>query len=204
MSDNGLPGTGVATTPPVDPLVSGEGLWVATQDDIRDRLAADVAPAQIPRFWASSALGPPKESVKAVLRAEMLGKAKLSDSTRRILAKEANRGVSTEKYERRKKREARRAKYLRCQRAGKLRRDLWLRSTAEGMWYHYRYLAKKRGRSWNITRDEWLDLMYSVPSNSTVELYRLLFFVYLKDPSIGYSISNLRIVDRYSKQIYYQ
>ena len=108
-------------------------------------------------------------------------------------------------YKRRLKR--RREKYWRVERKYKLKRDEWMRTTAEGLWFHYKNKWKRKKVSFTISEDEFLSLMYTmVPSQSgnglassdSKYIYEYMFSIYRLDITKPISIDNITILDRYS------
>jgi hypothetical protein len=101
------------------------------------------------------------------------------------------------------RRAKRRDKYRRVERESKLRRDKWLKTTPDGLWYFYREYAKKRGLSWDIDFDDWMKVMYrELPDGRLI--YEVLFFVERLDKSNkSYTLDSVAIVERYSKAVLY-
>jgi hypothetical protein len=96
----------------------------------------------------------------------------------------------------------RKANYYKYERPSKLARDRRLKSTPEGLWSWYRTYVKRKDCEWAITLEEWMDLMGTVVEGVEIQFYD--FYVYRIDSSIKlFNLSNITIVDRYSKAILY-
>lgn len=97
-------------------------------------------------------------------------------------------------YKRRLKR--RREKYWRVERKYKLKRDEWMKTTAEGLWFDYKNRWKRKNVLFTISEEEFLSLMYTMVDDRYI--YEYLFNIYRLDISKPVSIDNLTIVDRYT------
>lgn len=97
----------------------------------------------------------------------------------------------------------RREKYYRCQREGKLRRDKLLTTYPEGLYKYYKSIAKRKKIAWRISEEEFCNILYSEYLGTPIYKYIFNIVRIDKDKSIGYSTSNITIVDRYNSTIYY-
>jgi hypothetical protein len=102
-------------------------------------------------------------------------------------------------YKRRLKR--RREKYHRVERKFKLKRDEWMKTTAEGLWFDYKNRWKRKSVEYTITQDEFVALMYTMIDSRYI--YEYIFSIYRVDTSKPISTSNITIVDRYSNIVLY-
>ncbi len=102
-------------------------------------------------------------------------------------------------YKRRLKR--RREKYHRVERKYKLKRDEWMKTTAEGLWFDYKNRWKRKNVEYTITQDEFVALMYTMIDSRYI--YEYIFSIYRVDTSKPISTSNITIVDRYSNIVLY-
>ncbi len=102
-------------------------------------------------------------------------------------------------YKRRLKR--RREKYHRVERKFKLKRDEWMKTTAEGLWFDYKNRWKRKSVEYTITQDEFVALMYTMIDSRYI--YEYIFSIYRVDTSKPMSTSNITIVDRYSNIVLY-
>lgn len=133
----------------------------------------------------------------------------MSPGTRaRLLAKARRLELRARRRPKRKhhntRRKERREKYFRCQREGKLRRDRWLQSCPEGLYKYYKAIAKRKGVAWRIEEQAFIDILNTTIDN--IPIYKYIFNIYRidKNKDIGYTISNITIVDRYSNKILYR
>ncbi len=122
---------------------------------------------------------------------------RLLEKSRRLEHKRGARGSKHHNTRRRKRRE----KYWKYQRAGKLRRDKWLTSCPEGLYLYYKRIAKRRKAAWEFTKEQFVELMNSTYKG--VALYEYVFNLVRLDKKLGYNISNITIVDRYTKEVLY-
>lgn len=105
-------------------------------------------------------------------------------------------------YKRRLK--ERRERYLRVERKSKLKRDAWMKTTAEGLWFDYKNRWKRKNVSFALSEDEFLSLMYTTVPDQSGEglagkyIYEYIFSIYRLDISKPITIDNITIVDRYS------
>jgi len=102
-------------------------------------------------------------------------------------------------YKRRLKR--RREKYHRVERKYKLKRDEWMKTTAEGLWFDYKNRWKRKNVEYAITQDEFVALMYTMIDSKYI--YEYIFSIYRVDTSKPISTTNITIVDRYSNIVLY-
>lgn len=100
------------------------------------------------------------------------------------------------------KKKLRREKYYRSERAAKLLRDKWLRTTPDGLWYYYRHLTTKKGFSWDISFDEFQSIM-QVEVDGLL-LYEYLFNIYRLDKTNkSYTVNSIVIKERYTGTVLY-
>ena len=97
-------------------------------------------------------------------------------------------------YKRRLKR--RREKYWRVERKYKLKRDEWMKTTAEGLWFDYKNRWKRKNVLFTISEEEFLSLMYTTVEDKYI--YEYMFSIYRLDTTKAISIDNITIIDRYS------
>lgn len=171
---------------PVDgPLGAGEGLAEASLEDL---LRQSI-------FGSVEGVGETPVGLR-------VWELDLSPGTKHRLAKKHKiKGISKRPEHHATRKRKRREKYWRCQREGKLRRDAWLKTTPEGLWMYYKRLTTRKGHEWNVDRDSFLEVMYTPVRGECI--YKYLFNIYRIDKSLGYSLDNIIIVDRYTEEQLY-
>lgn len=122
---------------------------------------------------------------------------RLMEKARRLERKCGARGPKHHNTRRKKRRE----EYLRWEREGKLRRDRWLTSCPEGLFLYYKRLAKRKGAAWEFTKEQFVELM-NTPVRG-VPLYQYIFNLVRLDKKLGYSSTNIVVLDRYTKEVLY-
>ena len=187
-------------TPPADTQEKPvQGLFERSWEALESRVL-DNQDNSSRTVWAGGPGLESLESVKYVLRAEMLGTVKLSRETkRRLLAllPPLKTGREHPKVRRKKRRE----RYLRSERASKLRRDAWMTSTPEGLWFYYK---NRKGSLWCIEKQAFVDILNTVVDvDRQLQLYRLLFSIYRVDSSKSFTVENIVFVDRYNSTLLY-
>lgn len=101
------------------------------------------------------------------------------------------------------RRQARRAKYWRYQRPGKLRRDEREKTTPEGLYRIYRNDWRKKGRDWRITLEDWMEVQYRQVDG--MYIYNYIYNIYRLDKNSNIvDINSIYIVDRYTNKILYK
>lgn len=125
----------------------------------------------------------------------------MSPGTRYRLLQKRKRLEKRDREHYQTRRKKRREKYHKYQREGKLRRDKWLQTTPEGLYLYYKAIAHRRGLRWAITREDFLEVM-NTEYNGT-PIYSYLFSILRTDKSVGYTLENISVVDRYTKEVYY-
>lgn len=176
----GVPGSPVAGVPPDEPQRGWEELLEASQEAI-NQLGGEL-PLKV-RLWD----------------------LELSPGTRlRLKMKEKKaeqRRARPEHYKVRRAR--RRAEYWAWERESKLRRDRWMCSTPEGFWFYYKNLTKKKGFIWDIAKEDFIEIL-SRETASGLRIYERIFdLVRLDKSNKRYSLDNIAILDRYTREKLY-
>lgn len=92
--------------------------------------------------------------------------------------------------------------YWKYARAGCLKAKSLRTTTPRGLYIYYRGIASQRKMSWDMDEDKFIEIMLR-PAWDGVPIYKKIFNVLRRDKSIGYSIDNITIVDRYDSSIIY-
>jgi hypothetical protein len=189
-------GTLLAGEGPDGAQSASETVYARTLSGLRDSLREEEPGVRL------SAGGPlvPIESVKAILRAEIMGKCRLSRETKAKLAhliRKSKRRDSTNHHMKKKAR--RRAGYFRTERSSKLKRDEWMRTTPEGSWFMKKYRTLAKGCSWEISREDWEELITRVRPDGRL-IYQAPYILTRRDFSLGMTVENMLILDSETKE----
>jgi hypothetical protein len=136
----------------------------------------------------------------------MMDRSQLSPRTlKRITAKYKLKTLALpEKPEHHMTRKAkRREMYRRFEAKTRNERYERLRSTVEGMWKWYKWYVTSKGCSWEITLDEWTEVMETEVDGTAIAYYDI-YILRIDKKNKLYSISNIYIVDRYTKKELYR
>lgn len=174
------------------------------------RWKSGVTPRIEERVWGGEtvdweALGfTPKEAAWAILKAEMIGKARLSKSTRRAIArilKPNSRSKGEYHYKTRRKR--RRDRYVETDQQARILRWYRFANARETRWNYHRSRVKNRGHSWEISPAQFLEVMDTV-TKSGVPIWQRIYDLRRADvTNKSYTLSNIVLVDRYTKEQLY-
>ncbi len=194
-----------------DPRASCEVLEGIQRSGVTSRCwKRGVTPSEDERVWGGEtvdweALGfTPKEAAWSILKAEMIGKARLSKSTRRALArilKPNSRSKGEYHYKTRRKR--RRDKYPGTDQQARVLRWYRFANARETRWNYHRSRVRDRGHSWEISPEEFLEVMDTVTS-SGIPIWQRIYDLRRADvTNKSYTLSNIVLVDRYTKEQLY-